>query len=168
MTASETVFQLHPRVRLVLLSRRVRVFGALFVAVGVLTACLGLGAGGSAQGEGGRGGGRPQFYGTVLLPDSSVAPFAQVWTEPQSLAIEADADGYWEITAELTPRTYDVRAELDGVEGRTPRVRAQLGQSSKVVIVLGQEETEWPPPTVFERFLPKITKGPKRNRGGDR
>jgi len=114
------------------------------------------------------------LFGYVLKvsgKDTVRAFGARVWTAPETDRVIADQTGYWEISAGLVPGTYTVHAELEGIAGRAMGVRFPATRDgpnqpldSRVVVVLGVERTEWPPPGELTRRLPRPTVGPARVR----
>ena len=108
--------------------------------------------------------GPPILWGYVLRADKGdtvPAARAKVWTDPPSNAVVTDSLGKWSIDEGLVPGQYRVLAEIDGVSGGTQRVAAKLGTELKVIVLIGAEETAWPPSVVFDVFLPKQPKSGK-------
>jgi hypothetical protein len=141
---------------------------ASWVLLSTLLALVLSGCTGGREGSGSRSAGAdasPKLWGYVLNADSSKAVNARVWTEPASVVVAADSQGYWSIDVGLVPGRYEVRAEMDGVQGRVRRVETRLRESHKVIILLGEQETAWPPPATFDRHLPTGSLGPGRVRG---
>jgi len=99
--------------------------------------------------------------------DTSLAQGAKVWTDPPSDNVVSDTGGFWTIKEGLVPGQYRVLAEVDGVSGRTQRIGLAAGVGSlRVVVMIGDEETTWPPPEGLTRKLPVSTLGPGKNRPG--
>ncbi|MBK8056869.1 MAG: carboxypeptidase regulatory-like domain-containing protein [Gemmatimonadetes bacterium] len=98
--------------------------------------------------------------------DTVLVAGAKVWTDPFTQDAVSDSGGYFSIREGIVPGQYRVLAELEGVKGRTQRLGFALGQSAtRVVVLLGAEETEWPPPGRLEQKLPTSTKGTGGTRG---
>jgi hypothetical protein len=127
---------------------------------------------GSACAMGGRRGGKstaPEFYGRVVrVQDTDTVPVAnaKVWTAPFSADVTTDSTGYFSIRTGLVPGDYTVFAELQGVKGEAKSVPAKLGKSEEVFVMLGADETAWPPSQAFDKLRPKLTKGPGAMRRG--
>ena len=91
---------------------------------------------------------------------------AKVWTAPFSADVTTDSTGFFTIRTGLVPGEYTVFAEVQGVKGEARRVAAKLSKSEEVFVMLGVEETAWPPSSVFDKYTPKLTKGPGQMRRG--
>ena len=86
---------------------------------------------------------------------------AKVWTNPPSIAVMTDSAGYWRINDGLVPGDYRVLAEIEGgIKGQTTKVPVELGKWLRVVVILGAEESAWPPAVAYDHVNFKPTVGP--------
>jgi hypothetical protein len=106
-----------------------------------------------------------ELYGYVLSgKDSSRVAGATIYTEPQSAVARSDSNGYWKITRGLVPGSIEVIAELDGESGKAKLSLSSAKSEEEVYILLGQEETAWPPGSVIREKV-KVLPGPPRQGG---
>lgn len=89
---------------------------------------------------------------------------AAVWTVPASDQVHSDSTGAWTINAGLAQRQYRVYASIEDLEGHTSLVAAKINQAVSVVVILGADETAWPPDTLFQRLFPVGNRGPAKVR----
>jgi hypothetical protein len=91
---------------------------------------------------------------------------AHIWTVPASDEATTDSTGAWTIGAGLSQRQYRVYAQFEDLKGRTAPILAKVAQTiDGIVVMLGAEETSFPPPLAFDRILPKAPRGPTIMRG---
>jgi hypothetical protein len=106
-----------------------------------------------------------ELYGYVLSgKDSTRVAGATIYTEPQSAVARSDSNGYWKITRGLVPGNIEVIAELDGESGKAKLSLSSTKSDEEVYIVLGQEETAWPPGEVIREKV-KVLPGPPKQGG---
>ena len=107
-----------------------------------------------------RGSSKPTaFNGRVLRvqgKDTVAVANAKVWTAPFSADTRTDSTGYFEIKTGLVPGDYSVYAEEQGVKGEVKSAAAVLNKYTEVFVLLGVEETAWPPSSAFNKFRPKL------------
>lgn len=102
--------------------------------------------------------------GTDTIP----ARAATVWTDPPSDQVFTDSTGYWEIRDGLVDSRYRVLAKSDGVNGRTTPLDISMGKKVKASVLIGVEETTWPPSLSLDDKALTIRKGPKGTRCCDK
>lgn len=85
---------------------------------------------------------------------------AAVETEPFSDQAHTDAKGSFTLFRGVVQRSYRVKATSDDLNGRSALVSAVLGrdQGEAIFVVLGSDETPWPPPIAL------VEQEKKRNR----
>lgn len=96
--------------------------------------------------------------------DTLPARRATVWTDPPSDQVFTDSLGYWEIRDGVVDNRYRVLAKTDGVTGRTSQLEVATGKSVKASVLIGVEETPWPPSLSLDDKAITIRKGPKGTR----
>lgn len=86
---------------------------------------------------------------------------AAVWTVPASDEVLSDTTGAWTINAGLSQRQYRVWASSEDLKGHTAPIPARVSQTvDGIVVMLGADETAWPPDTLFQKLVPKANRGP--------
>lgn len=80
--------------------------------------------------------------GAVLMPDSTVAPDATVWTDPPTGVDQTNEQGLFRFEDPVEPGIYTVHAELENLQGSTlyqlDAVAADSGeQAEPLLVVLG-------------------------------
>ena len=86
---------------------------------------------------------------------------AAVWTVPASDEVLSDSTGAWTINAGLSQRQYRVWASSEDVKGHTAPIPAKVSQTvDGIVVMLGADETAWPPDILFQKLVPKANRGP--------
>lgn len=89
---------------------------------------------------------------------------ATVWTDPPSDQVFTDSLGYWEIRDGVVDARYRVLAKTEGVTGRTAQLAVTPGKSVKASVLVGVEETPWPPTLSLDDKAITLRKGPKGTR----
>ncbi|MCC6243142.1 MAG: hypothetical protein IT353_09890 [Gemmatimonadaceae bacterium] len=89
---------------------------------------------------------------------------ATVWTDPPSDQVFTDSLGYWEIRDGVVDSRYRVLAKTEGVTGRTAQLAVTPGKSVKASVLVGVEETPWPPTLSLDDKAITLRKGPKGTR----
>lgn len=100
----------------------------------------------------------------VTGKDTVAARKATVWTDPPSDQVFTDSLGYWEIRDGVVDSRYRVMAKTDGVTGRTSPLDVITGKAVKASVLIGVEETPWPPTLSLDDKAVTIRKGPKGTR----
>ena len=86
---------------------------------------------------------------------------AAVWTVPASDEVLSDESGAFTISAGLSQRQYRVWASAEDLKGHTAPIPAKVSQTvDGIVVMLGADETAWPPDTLFQKMVPKANRGP--------
>ena len=75
-----------------------------------------------------------------------------------------DSLGYWEIRDGVVDSRYRVMAKTDGVTGRTSPLDVIAGKTVKASVLIGVEETPWPPTLSLDDKAVTVRKGPKGTR----
>jgi hypothetical protein len=96
--------------------------------------------------------------------DTVPARKATVWTDPPSDQVFTDSLGYWEIRDGVVDSRYRVMAKTDGITGRTSLLDVVVGKTVKASVLIGIEETPWPPTLSLDDKAVTIRKGPKGTR----
>ncbi len=100
----------------------------------------------------------------VTGKDTVPARKATVWTDPPSDQVFTDSLGYWEIRDGVVDSRYRVMAKTDGVTGRTSPLDVIAGKTVKASVLIGVEETPWPPTLSLDDKAVTVRKGPKGTR----
>lgn len=88
---------------------------------------------------------------------------ASIWTEPVSDDVVTKEDGSWEIRAFLAGRMYRVYAKVNesGETGRTKLIEAKVNATvDRILIILGDDESPWPPDAAYDKLFPKRERQP--------
>lgn len=86
---------------------------------------------------------------------------AAVWTVPASEGVFSDSSGAWTISNGLSQRQYRVWASSEDLKGKTALIPARVSKTvDGIVIMLGADETAWPPDNAFQRIAPPANRGP--------
>ena len=166
-----------PRAR-VAASRRARLYAALACIVSSVFAACSSGGGGNA----GRSvtlaadpttGPETTLTGFVMQvrkvgarTDTTKVVRAQVWTVPASDEVFSDSVGMWTINAGLSQRQYRIWAKFEDLEGHTSPIPARVNKMvDGIVVVLGADETTWPPDTLlYQKAVVRGNTGPGKTR----
>ena len=103
----------------------------------------------------------------VAGKDTVPAANALVSTDPASDKVLTDSTGYWEIQNYVTESRYRVLAKVEGTSGQTQQFDVARGANVKAIVLIGVEETAWPPSTKLLEKAPANRPGPVKIRGGE-
>lgn len=151
--------------------RALRYRAALLSVLATVASCSSGGAAGPASARAAPGpsasassGSETTLTGYVLRlnkADTIRVSRAAVWTVPASDEVLSDSTGAWTISAGLSQRQYRVWASSEDVKGHTAPIPAKISQTvDGIVVMLGADETAWPPDILFQKLVPKANRGP--------
>lgn len=138
----------------------VRIALVFMAAVFAVAACAGSGASG---GQSAGGVEMVPVRGAVLLPDSTIATGATVWTDPATEFAQTLDIGVFRFEQPIPAGDYYVYAELGQLRGST-LYRFSSGEREPLVIVLGSDRVSPRVDVSDLRIPPRI--GPGRSRTG--